>query len=98
MSKNYNLRNRAAASASVRAPLSSPEPERRLYSDVAASRPSSPSGDGENPAVTAGIAGFKFAGTGSSAVPARLGPKAPALAWLEGAQALWNVKPGLSPQ
>ena len=54
MSKSYNLRNRTAASALLQAPPSSPDLERHLYSDVAASRPPSPSGDRENPSVITG--------------------------------------------
>ena len=44
--KVYNLRNRGAA---PQAPPSSPspEPDRRRYSDVVASRPPSPNRDGE---------------------------------------------------
>jgi hypothetical protein len=57
MSKSYNLRNRTAASNVLRASSSSPDPERRLYSDVAASRPPSPSKDMGNPSVATGNAG-----------------------------------------
>jgi hypothetical protein len=53
MSKNYNLRNRAAASALAQAPPSSPDPGHRLYSDVAASRSPFPHRDRENPSVDA---------------------------------------------
>jgi hypothetical protein len=57
MSKNFNLRNRAAASALSQAPPSSPDPGRRLYSDVAASRSPSPNRDRENPSVDTGHVG-----------------------------------------
>jgi hypothetical protein len=53
MSKNYNLHNHAVASALSQAPPSSPDPGRRLYSDIAASRSPSPNRDRENPSVDA---------------------------------------------
>ena len=65
MSKSYSLRNQTAASTLSQAPLSSPDLEHRLYSDIAASRPPSPSGDRENPSVVAGNTGSRALGVPS---------------------------------
>jgi hypothetical protein len=45
MSRNYNLRIQAVAGMASQAPVSPTEPEWRLYSDMAALQPPSPSGD-----------------------------------------------------
>ena len=66
MSKSYNLRNWTAASTLSQAPPSSPNPERHLYSDVAALRPPSPSGDREDPSIVAGNTGSRVLGVPST--------------------------------
>jgi hypothetical protein len=60
-SKNYNLRNRGAA---LQAPPSSPspEPDRRRYSDVVASRPPSPNRVGEITTTDVGNANLPMLG------------------------------------
>jgi len=52
MSKNYNLRNRTVMSSAHNLAASpTPKPDQRLYSDVAASRPPSPTGDRVSPSI-----------------------------------------------
>ena len=62
MSRNYNLHTRTATSILSQVPIPSPDPECCLYSDVAASRPPSPSGDRENPTTATGNAGAQAMG------------------------------------